>query len=467
MTSTTPTPNSPHASTTRQLTRVDSVDLAGVIPSVALLGALHAGFRPSRIFFAFVLVLALVATGRFWDGLSPTTYGPAGLLAGAPRERQLVDAQDSARSLVIPALRADQRARAATASLDELAALLRESAVSTLPDHIDAARYEKLVGTIDAARPRSSFEALDEAVRTSFFAFLRALSHLDGGSAIAHFEQLIIEIPSTSWQCAPWFSAYFAVSGVILILGCGGVLCRLNAGDLSSRQWTLRQARAFIRPRLWSLCGAPLFAVGFAALLWIPAWTIGLLLNIPLLNMIGGLLFGLALVLCALVALLLTVLCLGLPLIGPAVACDGCDAVESVQRVGAYIFKRPLHLAGYALLSCLLIAAGAVVADYVVASAWNGAMGAFNSASHASSLSAQGSMRFLEPFQRGFAPAIELTESATASLLEIWRTVLSLLVGAATLSVALACATRAYLLVRMHSDSQEVSDLWVDSELKL
>ncbi|MSR70297.1 MAG: hypothetical protein EXS17_08145 [Phycisphaerales bacterium] len=451
----------------RPLNRVDSVDISNVFPCVTLLSAIHAGLRPSRLLFAFALLLALVAAGRLWDGLSPSTYGPAGLLAGTARESQLVDSQDSARSLVIPALRSDQRAQAATASLDQLAVLLQESAASTSPDRIDAARYAKLAGTIDAARPRQSFEALDEAVRTSFFAALRAVSRADWAGALDATRQLVIEIPTTSWRSAPWFSAYFALCAVILFIGCAGVLCRVNAGDLSARRWTIRQARAFIRPRLSALCGAPLFALSFAAILWIPIWLIGLFLNVQFFNILGGILFGLALVLSALCAVLLTVLVLGLPLLGPAVACDGCDAVESVQRTGAYIFKRPLHLVAYAILSCFVIAAGGLTADYVAVAAWNVAIGAFDSASGDVALAAQGSMRFLEPFQSGPATLFGMSELVTASLLEMWRTILSLLIGATTLSVSIACATRSYLLIRMQCDGQEVSDLWVDNDIKI
>ncbi len=462
-----PTPNSAPGQDARRLTRVDSVDLASVFPSLTLLGSFHAALRPARLLFAFVLVLALVAAGRLWDGFAPSTYDPAGLFAGALRESQLVDAQDSARSLVIPALRADQRAQAATASLDDLALLLRESAEGSAPDHIDAARYAKLAGTIDAARPRASFEALDEAVRTTFFAAIRAPFRADGSAAISAAQQLFLEIPSTSWRCAPWFSAYFALCGAVFLLGCAGVLCRLNAGDLSQRQWTIRQARAFIRPRLPSLIGAPLFAIVLAAILFLPVWLIGLLLHLPLFNVVGGLLFGPALIFSALSTVLITVLWIGLPLIAPAVACDGCDAIESVQRAGAYIFKRPLHLIWYATLSLLIIAAGGFVADWIAVAAWNIAIGAFGSATVEPALAAQRSMRFLEPVGSSPAILLGLTESATASLLEVWQTILCLFIGAATLSMATACATRAYLLVRMQSDGQEVSDLWIDTDLKL
>lgn len=463
---TSPTPNSAPNQDARRLTRVDSVDLASVLPSVTLFGSFHAALRPARILFAFVLVLALVAAGRLWDGFAPSTYDPAGLFAGALRESQLVDAQDSARSLVIPALRADQRAQAATASLDDLALLLRESAEGSAPNHIDPARYTKLAGTIDAARPRASFEALDEAVRTTFFAAIRALFRADTSAAISSAQQLFVETPAISWRCAPWFTAYFALCAAVLFLGCGGVLCRVNAGDLSGRQWSIRQARAFTRPRLPSLVGAPIFAIAFAAILWIPVWLIGLLLHLPLLNVFGGLLFGPALIFSALSSVLLTVIWIGLPLIAPAVACDGCDAIESVQRVGAYIFKRPLHLIWYATLSLLIIAAGGFIADWIAVAAWNIAIGAFGSASAEPALAAQRSMRFLEPVGSSPALLLGLTEAGTASLVEVWRTILSLLVGAATVSIAIACATRSYLLVRMQSDGQEVSDLWVDNDPK-
>ncbi len=466
MTTTSSTTRASSASTQHAPIRSDAVELARLLPSVSLFGAFYSALRPSRILFAFALLLVLVVAGRLWDGVTPTAYGPGGLLAGPPREIQLVEAQESARSLVIPVLRESDRARAATLSLDDLAVLLRENAEAN-PAQFDAARYAKIAGTIDAARPRASFEALHEAVRESVISAVSALARADGRGAFDATRQLVVVVPTTSWECAPWFTAYFGCCFIIVLMGCGGVLSRLNAGDLSDRQWTVSQARAFIRPRLWAICGAPLFAISFAALLWVPLWLLGVLLNLPVFNVFGALAFGVALVVGGLCALLLTVVCAGLPLMAPAVACDGCDSVESVQRAGAYLFRRPLHLGWYALLSFVVIGAGTLLADFVAASSWSIAIGAFRQASSSGALDAVGSYRFLESFHGSPAVILGATDRATAGILEIWQTLLSLLVGATALSLTIACATRAYLLVRLHSDGQELSDLWVDEDLHL
>lgn len=428
-----------------------------------IFGAVPAGLRPTRIALAFFLLLTVVAAGRVWDGFSPPSSSPDGLFAGPLREKQLVDAQDSVRALVIPELLAEQRTKARTASLDELETLLGEAIHSNTTTPMEPARYSTLMRMIDAARPRSSFEAMNEAVRASFYVLIGSVARADLVSAINAAKSLAIGVPVESWASAPCFTLFFAVI-CILVFGWGsGVLCRLSAGDLSARGWSIDQANDFIRPRVSTLIFAPMFAVTLGFVLWIPAWLMGILVNVPILDLVGGALFGIALLFAALSALVLVVLLIGLPLIAPAVACDGCDAVESIQRAGAYIVSRPLHLLWYAIISLVVIALGTLVADFAATIMWSFAIGAYASASGESAVSAVGNLRFLEPCQVSPPTLLGFTQSITASLIDMWRTILCLLIGACALSIGFSCATRSYLLVRSDSDGQDVCDLWEDA----
>jgi hypothetical protein len=315
---------------------------------------------------------------------------------------------------------------------------------------------------IDAARPRPSFEALHEAVRTSFYALIASVARADVPMAIGAGEALFVGIPVASWGSAPCFTVFF-VFVCILTFGWGsGVLCRLSAGDMSMRGWSFTQASDFIRPRISTLIFAPVFAVMLGFILWIPAWLIGLLGNLPILDVVGGALFGIALISAALSAIVIVAILIGMPLIAPAVACDGCDAVESVQRIGAYIFARPLHLVWYGFISLVVIALGTLVTDFAATIMWSFAIRAYESASGETALSAVGNLRFLQPYQSAPPAFLGFTQSITASLIDVWRTILCLLIGACALSIGFSCATRTYLFVRFNSDGQDVCDLWED-----
>ncbi|MSQ91131.1 MAG: hypothetical protein EXS01_07050 [Phycisphaerales bacterium] len=443
--------------------RIDWIDFSAVLPFIKIFGAAHSGLRPARIALAFALLLTVVASGRLWDGFAQPSSPAEGLLAGPLRERQLVEDLEAVRSVVVADLREDQRAAARTASLDELNTLLISAAHDWSAASRESTRYSKLAEMIDAARPRSSFEALYESVRGSFYRAVRGVLHGDFPAVVSALRVGALDIPIASWNAAPCFTLYFTLVCIVVFGWGGGVLCRLSAGDLSDRAWSVGQARAFIRPRVSSLIYAPLFALTLGLVFFIPAWLMGVLVNIPLLDVVGGLLFGAALVTSALCALVLTVLAIGLPLFAPAVACDGCDAVESVQRAGAYICARPLHLLWFAFVSLIVIALGTLVADYAATAAWTIAMTAYDSASGARALVAVGSLQFLEPFQPATPALLGLTESTTAALIDVWRTIPCLLIGACALSIAFSCATRSYLLVRSVTDGQDPCDLWEDS----
>jgi len=442
--------------------RVDSIDWPSILPFLKIFGAVSTGLRPTRIALTFVLLLTAVAAGRVWDGVAPPSSSPEGLLAGPIREKQLSDAQEAVRSVVIPVLLQEQRANAQTASLDELEVLLADAIRVNTTNPIEPSRYSSLMRMIDAARPRPSFESLNEAVRTSFYALIASVARADLPMAIGAGKALFVGVPVASWASAPCFTVFFIVV-CILTFGWGsGVLCRMSAGDMSMRGWSFNQASDFIRPRISTLIFAPMFAVILGFVLWIPAWLIGLLGNIPFLDIVGGALFGIALISAALSAIVIVVLLIGLPLIAPAVACDGCDAVESIQRTGAYIFARPLHLLWYGFISLVVIALGTLVADFAATIMWSFAIGAYESASGVSALSAVGNLRFLEPYQSAPPALFSFTQSITASLIDMWRMILCLLIGSCALSIGFSCATRTYLLVRLRSDGQDVCDLWED-----
>ena len=127
------------------------------------------------------------------------------------------------------------------------------------------------------------------------------------------------------------------------------------------------------------------------------------------------------------------------------------------------MLARPLHLICYLILSVVVIALGTVAADFGATAMWAFARGAYDSASGEPALSAVGALRFLEPYNSPQPMILGMTQSATASFIDMWRTILCLLIGACAMSIAASCATRSYLLVRSSADGQDLCDLWEDA----
>ncbi|NBX36531.1 MAG: hypothetical protein EBR10_04810 [Planctomycetes bacterium] len=448
----------------RTLGRVREVDWLAIVPSLRILGAVPAGLRPVRLVLAFVLLLTVVAAGRVWDGFAQPTAPPEGLLAGPMREAALVSDLEAVRSVIVPELPAAMRAAAATATLEELAEMLVDAQGALGADAGGAARFASQMSMIAAARPRLPFEALHEAVRGETYRTAAAVLQFKVGDAVRGLRALAVDIPAASWSAAPAFSSFFVLVCVVVFGWGGGLLCRLSAGDLASHAWTLTDAGSFIRPRVTSLIFAPIFAAVLVGTLLLPSLLFGWLASVPLVNIVAAALMPLALLCAMLAAVVAAAALIGAVLLAPAVACDGCDAVESIQRAGAYILARPLHLLWSAVLSAVAMSLGLLAVDFVVAFSWGASMASMQAGGAAELARGAGAMRFLEPLTEGPSVSHGFTDGIAAALIDIWRTVLGVAIGATVLSVGFACATRTYALLRASADGQEWSDMWIDGE---
>jgi len=448
----------------RTLGRVREVDWMAILPSLRIFGSVPAGLRPARLALAFVLLLTVVAAGRAWDVFAQPTSPPAGLLAGSMREGALVSDLDAVRSVIVPELPAAMRSAASTATLEELEEMLVAAQDVLGAEAGGAARFASQMSMIAAARPRLPFESLHEAVRTETYRTAAAVLQFHFGEAVRGLRALVVEIPMASWNAAPSFTCFFLLICVTVLGWGGGLLCRMSAGDLAGHSWTVADAGTFIRPRVTSLVCAPIFAGALVGVLLLPSLLIGWLTSVPLINMIAAFVLPIALLCAMLSAVVAAAALIGSILLAPAVACDGCDAVESIQRAGAYILARPLHLVWSVLLSVLSLALALLASDGIVAWSWGAAMASMNMGGAVDVARGAGTMQLLEPFRDGPALVLGFSDGIAASFIDIWRTVLGIAIGAVMLSVGFACATRTYVLLRASADGQEWSDMWMDGE---
>lgn len=216
-------------------------------------------------------------------------------------------------------------------------------------------------------------------------------------------------------------------------------------GRFASRDDTLgfalRRARQFV--------GAVVGPVVFSALLFLLIAIGGLLLSVPLVDIVGAILYavGLALGVVATVVLMLHVV--ALPLIVPALAIEGSDGFDAVQRAYAYVIGRPLRYLLYAVLLMTLGALAAAVFTMIASTAigmtdWAATFFTNDAASRV--LSGQGEMG--------------ATKSSAHQIVQIWRTVVELLTAGYVISLFFTSSTLLYLVTRRVCDGQDVNEIW-------
>jgi hypothetical protein len=247
------------------------------------------------------------------------------------------------------------------------------------------------------------------------------------------------------------------VLGAVLL----GAISRISAEEFSrGRQMSWQQGLTF-SARLWrSSVGA---YIGPIVLVWILAGILAalgwVLMSWPVVNIVGGLLFGLFLLGALLAVVVAVAFILGEAMLIPAVVCEGADAIDAVQRAYAYVLARPVRLIIYLLLGLVAVV---VVVGIVAAVAW-WTIGFAAQASGALARPAGWNMVWWGSFDR---PPAGMDEpggiyAVGAALIRIWVLVPILLVIASFFSCSMAAATVVYLAMRRVCDGQDVGELWM------
>lgn len=276
---------------------------------------------------------------------------------------------------------------------------------------------------------------------------MRGLQTADGES-LQHAFTWIIRIPGLLWEEFSWGSLV-AIGSVVALLIAGGAIARIAACDFAHGvriSWV--EALGFALKRWISLlfCFAgPLLLVGLVyaliaaggAALFSFGWT----------QFIGALLFFVAQIGATLAVALIVLTVLGAPLMVPAVACEGADAIEAMQRAFAYVPAKPIRYAIYVLIT-LVVGMLAIAVSVAVAS------GITSFAMFASGAWVKEPPRLL---------AYPLTPPANATewTLKLWIGLPLAVSAAYGFSVLFTGCTVIYLLLRRVVDGQNIADIWV------
>ena len=138
---------------------------------------------------------------------------------------------------------------------------------------------------------------------------------------------------------------------------------------------------------------------------------------------------------------------LGQSMLAPAVAVEGTDSVDAIQRIYAYLLGRP----GRALIYLSLAAVQGLIAIGLAAWVLNGA--ADLTASMAGSfLPGERSRALFEPGQQS---------SAGGAIVAFWQLFVSLILSGVLVSWHATAGTLVYLLLRRVCDEQDLREVWM------
>jgi hypothetical protein len=277
-----------------------------------------------------------------------------------------------------------------------------------------------------------------------------------GRAAVAHgLYKAFIQTPGEFFVAHPW--AAILCIPVLLAVWCfvGGTVCRSCACEVSLRAalpW--RKAVAFgIRktPATAAAIAGPLAAVWAASLLLL---LLGKLFFAgKVIGVIGAILFIFPLILCLVIALAMVAYLLAYPLLIPAVACEGTDSFDAVQRCYAYVLARPGRLAGYAAISLLATLPAAFVVGVI------GMLGVYA----AVTLTGAPASPLEELFPALLKTPGDEPYTFTRLFLTFWIGLIGAIGVSYFISLYFCAATNLYLVMRRLVDGQDVAELWTPS----
>lgn len=161
----------------------------------------------------------------------------------------------------------------------------------------------------------------------------------------------------------------------------GGAMARIAAVHLTCDEHLgLIAALRFACQKWLPLFAAPLIPACGIVAAGIPLWVLGLLLRSGVGMFLVSLVWPVALVFGAAMALLALGLLFAWPLMWATIATEGSDSFDAISRAYAYLFQRPIHYLFYAVVAALLawlgwLVVGAITSGIVGMAYWSASWG--------------------------------------------------------------------------------------------
>lgn len=310
-----------------------------------------------------------------------------------------------------------------------------------------------IVAVFQGATGHAAFDELGASVKEHVDSILGFTQHGGPNSAAKGAYELFVSTPATFVTKHP--VAALVLLPLILFVWCGvgGAVCRSCACEVSLRAalpW--RQAVKFGARKSLALFAA---LAGPLVLVWIACLVLRLLglifFTTKVMGILGSLLFIAPLLLCLVMATACIAYLLAHSLLIPAVACEGTDSFDAVQRCYAYVLARPGRIVGYILVSLLATVPAVLIVTMIVVFAITMAIG-ITGAPFAK-------LDFLSlpmPSEEGSFPF-------TRAVVHVWSVLILMVAASYFISLYFCACTNLYLVVRRLVDGQDMTELWTPS----
>lgn len=261
---------------------------------------------------------------------------------------------------------------------------------------------------------------------------------------------LVLRTPTRVWDRYRTISIVLGFP-ILLVWAVGGcALARMIACDVARGVVIdIQSAIGFAVKKLASVLGAlliPLAVIGvLVGTIMVMGWIVFSLIGA---TSLGAIVYGIFMLIAFFACLLGFLYVAGAPMLIPAIACEGTDWMEAVQRSFAYALGQPLRLVMYLVLSLLVAWPILLVLDALSDATSAVALWSVGAINH----NAVQSIVIGDPGQ---------VPTFAAKVVRFWSYVPEAIVWSFATSYLFASTTILYLLLRQAHDNQDHSEIWM------
>lgn len=409
-----------------------------------VLGVVVSALQPPRLLLGILAIACIAVGGSFIDALSSSEW-----MSNQSGLRMADDVFDEA---------------GFTEALDDLqASRNKRLAETTEPERLKTVNdfYEAKITNLIATRRMGPFEA--GALATGEALSLGVTLVVEGSpvQAFKALKVILFEIPATLWRGDPVMTSLIALLIGFFFALFGGGIARLDALDTGlGRKPSAWDGLEFAWANIGRLVGAilvPLVIVLFLAGLLA---VVGIPFNLPVLDVVGGILYVIPIALALICAILLLGYAILAPMLLGSVAVERADAGEAIQGAWGSLFAKPGHFLLLLIISTISFALSLAVVDTVVVLAMDVAATSWGGFYQGEATRMAGGFELLDfTFQppEGMATG---TANAADAFIGFWETVLVAAVLGYIFSWTASVGTRLFLGMRLIADRQSPSVIW-------
>ncbi|MDG2093913.1 MAG: hypothetical protein P8J89_01405 [Phycisphaerales bacterium] len=441
---------------------VDDMEFGKVLRFGRVLKAIGTSLQPGRLALSVLFIAMIALGGQLWDAIG-TPVPPEGLMASPWDGELTVSQQRSIRRAADKWTNLELQIDEPT-SPHQVFSAMRE--MYATPGAIEGKRMEAFIRdfkAVNGTRGRGPFEATVDWIGLQLATIAEGTLELSAVSIVNAGIDLAWQTPRRLWIHGQWwFMLFMGLWSLLLISIFGGAMCRMETlmaaggqrcGPLEACEYATARFINFYSSVLIPL----VMAAGLSAVLLV----VGLLMNVPVLNLLVSVFYGVSLMIGLGIVLLLFAYGAAGGMLIPAVAVENCDGGDAMQRAFSYMISRPLHLILYIGMGLIGLGLGLVLVLALANAALSTTAGLQGFWTWNSTMDgAGGAIEIFSSIEKPSPGGGSWWGSATGWFIGFWESIVILLVLSWVFSYLCAAWTRIYLLMRRACDGLEEDTIW-------